>query len=338
MFVPVFTHNFSQGQALREVLEQADCAKKSGFDSLWAAQHHVTDTEQMFQPLPLLARFSGDFPGMTLGTSSLLLSLLNPVDVAEQVANIDILCGGKFILGVSIGYREKEFQAFNLPKKHRVGRLVEGVEIIRRLWTQDHVSFNGRHFNLDDVSINPKPLQKTGPEIWMGADTEPGALRAGEIGDAWMISPRQSMVHIRKLLAKYKEGAAKRGKKGKLLLMRELHVAETNEDALNGAKPFLKRMYETYMKWGQPGEKYDLSFEELAEGRYIVGDPRTCIQELHDYVKELRPAHISFRMTWPGMKHTSTISSIRLFGKKIIPEFGEKVEGSQRRTYPPPLV
>src|SRR3989442_5423780 len=221
MFVPVFTHNFSQGQALREVLEQADCAKKRGFDSLWAAQHHVTDTEQMFQPLPLLARFSGDFPGMTLGTSSLLLSLLNPVDVAEQVANIDILCGGKFILGVSIGYREKEFQAFNLPKGHRVGRLVEGVEIIRRLWAQDHVSFKGRHFNLDDVSINPKPLQKTGPEIWVGADTEPGAFRAEEIGDAWMIRTSQTIVPIRQLMTTTRERAVKHGMSHKLTIYRQ---------------------------------------------------------------------------------------------------------------------
>ncbi len=323
MFVPVYPLGFASNKAMKEVLEQADCAKKSGFDSLWAAQHHVTDTEQMFQPLPLLARFSGDFPGMILGTSSLLLSLLNPVDVAEQAANIDILCGGKFILGVSIGYREKEFQAFNLSKGHRVGRLTEGVEIIRRLWTRDRVSFTGRYFNLDDVSINPKPLQRTGPEIWVGGDTEPGTFRAGEIGDAWMISPRQSIAHIRKLLAKYKEGARKRGKKAKLLLMRELHVAETNEKALNEARPFLKRMYETYMKWGQPGERYDLSFEELAEGRYIVGDPKTCIEELHRYFKELGPAHVSFRMTWPGMKHSAAMNSIRLAGKRVFSELKE---------------
>src|SRR5438128_9946264 len=94
-------------------------------------------------------------------------------------------------------------------------------------------------------------------------------------------------------------------------------------------------MYETYMKWGQPGEKYDLSFEELAEGRYIVGDPSTCIQELHDYVKELRRAHISFRMTWRGMKHNSTISCIRLVGKKTILEVVANGEVAQRRNYPP---
>ena len=314
-----------QDMALREILEQAHTAKKGGFDSLWVAQHHVTETELMFQPLPLLSRFSGDFPDMVLGTSSLLLALLNPVDVAEQVANIDILCGGKFTLGVSIGYREKEFQAFNLLKRHRVGRFVEGVEIIRRLWTQDHVSFNGRHFKLEDVSINPKPLQKSGPEIWIGGDTEPGVFRAGEIGDAWMISPRQSISHIRKLLAKYREGSSKRGrKKGKLLLMRELHVAQNKEVALMEAKPFLKQMYDTYLRWGQPGERYDLSFEELARGRYIVGDPAVCIEELSNYMKELQPDQISFRMTWPGMKHGDVVNSIRLFGEKIIPYFKEK--------------
>jgi alkanesulfonate monooxygenase SsuD/methylene tetrahydromethanopterin reductase-like flavin-dependent oxidoreductase (luciferase family) len=321
-FVPVLPLSHPQDEGLREILEQAQCAKKSGFDSLWAAQHHVTDTEQMFQPLPLLARFSGDFPGMMLGTSSLLLSLLNPVDVAEQVANIDILCGGKFILGVSLGYREKEFQAFNVLKKDRVGRFVEGVEIIRRLWTQDNVSFRGRHFNLQDVSINPKPLQLKGPQIWVGADTERGAERAGEIGDAWMISPRQSIGHVRKLLARYMEATRKRGRgDGKLLLMRELHVAKRKADALRNAEPYLKQMYNTYLKWGQPGERYDLSFEELAKGRYIVGDPATCIEELSNLEKELHPEQISFRMTWPGMKHTDVVESIKLFGEKVIPHF-----------------
>lgn len=324
-FVPVFPLSRSQDHGLREILEQAQCAKKSGFDSLWAAQHHVTDTEQMFQPLPLLARFSGDFPGMTLGTSSLLLSLLHPVDVAEQVANIDILCGGKFILGVSLGYREKEFQAFNVLKKERVGRLVEGVEIIRRLWTRDNVSFRGRHFNLNGVSINPKPLQRNGPKIWVGADTEPGASRAGEIGDAWMISPRQSIGHIRKLLARYREGASRSGRgRGKLLLMRELHMAKRKDDAVKEAKPFLKQMYDTYLKWGQPGERYDLSFDELYKGRYIIGDPEACIEELSNYRKELKPDHISFRMTWPRMKHRDVLNSIRLFGEKVIPYFREK--------------
>jgi alkanesulfonate monooxygenase SsuD/methylene tetrahydromethanopterin reductase-like flavin-dependent oxidoreductase (luciferase family) len=268
---------------------------------------------------------------MILGTSSLLLSLLNPVDVAEEAANIDILCGGKFILGVSIGYREKEFEAFNILRRYRVGRLTEGVEIIRRLWTQNHVLFKGRHFSLKDISINPKPLQRAGPEIWVGGDTEAGAFRAGEIGDAWMISPRQSMVHIRRLLAKYKEGATKHGKgKGKLLLMRELYVAENKVDAVREAKSFLKQMYDRYMKWGQPGERYDLSFEELARDRYIVGDPTTCIEELRNYIEELGPDHISFRMTWPGMKHENVLNSIRLFGKRILPELKEMADSKQK--------
>ncbi len=324
LFVPVFPLNYPQDQAALEILEQAKWAEKSGFDSLWAAQHHVTDTEQMFQPFPLLARFSGDCPGMILGTSALLLSLLNSIDVAEQVANIDILCGGKFILGVSLGYREKEFQAFNLSKKHRVGRFVEGVEIIRKLWTQNHVSFNGKHFQFEDVSINPKPLQKPSPEIWVGADTEPGAYRAGEIGEAWIISPRQSIVHVRKLLSKYREATRRNGKgEGKLLLMRELHIAESKEEAAKEAKPFLKEMYNTYVKWGQPGERYDLSFEELSEGRYVIGDAAACIEQLSSYVGELKVDHIGFRMTWPGMKHEDVVKSIRLFGEKVIPYFKE---------------
>lgn len=323
-FVPVFPLDYPAAQAADEIVEQAQWAQKSGFDSLWAAQHHVTSTEQMFQPLPLLARLSGDCPGMWLGTSTFLLALAHPIDVAEQAANLDVLSGGRFTLGVSLGYRDPEYRALNVPKAHGVGRLREGVQLIRKLWTENHVTFAGRHFQFEDVSIHPKPLQKPAPEIWIGADTEAGAKRAGELGDAWIISPRQSLSHIRKLLPIYREATHTRGAGGgKLLLIRELHLAPTKDAALNRAKPFVQRMYDTYVKWGQPGERYDVGFEELVRERYIIGDPAEAIEVLSGYVKELRVDHVSFRMTWPGMDHEDVVESIKLCGKKVISYFRE---------------
>jgi alkanesulfonate monooxygenase SsuD/methylene tetrahydromethanopterin reductase-like flavin-dependent oxidoreductase (luciferase family) len=321
-FVPVFPLGYPAAQAAREILEQAKWAQKSGFNALWAAQHRVNATEQMFQPFPLLARLSGECPGMWLGTSTFLLAFAHPIDVAEQAANLDILSGGRFTLGVSLGYRDEEYRAFEVPKAQGVGRLREGIAIVRQLWTEDQMSFHGRHFHLDGVSIQPKPLQKPSPEIWLGADTEPGASRAGELGDGWIISPRQSRPHIRKLLARYREATRKRGAgEGQLLLVRELHLAPTREQALNEARPFLQRMYETYVRWGQPGERYDVGFDELLRGRYIIGDPAGAIEELSVYTKELNVTQVSFRMTWPGMKSEDVVNSIRLLGDKVIPYF-----------------
>ena len=113
----------------------------------------------MLNPLLLLSNLAAHAPGLYLGTAVFLLPPHHPVAVAEQTATLDIISGGKFLFGVGQGYRDVEFRSFGLEKRQRRQRMVEGLQVIRKLWAEDDVSFNGQFFQLDGVTMSPKPIQ-----------------------------------------------------------------------------------------------------------------------------------------------------------------------------------
>ena len=155
-----------------ETVEQVRLIRALGFDSIWGGEHHATPGFHYFPLLPFLQRLAAEADGLWVGTNLILLPLHNPVEVAEIGAFLDVITGGRFLLGVGLGYRPEEFALFGVPMAERVSRLVEGVEIIRRLWTEDGVTHHGRHWQLDGVSIRPRPLQRPRPPILVGV---PGA-------------------------------------------------------------------------------------------------------------------------------------------------------------------
>ena len=117
----------SQAGRFQEHLEQVRLASAVGFDSVWASQHYLSAPFTYFQPIPVLARVAAESGTMSLGTGVLLLPLHHPVEVAEQIATLDVICGGRFIFGVGLGYRDVENQAMDQDPTQRVGRLVESL-------------------------------------------------------------------------------------------------------------------------------------------------------------------------------------------------------------------
>src|SRR5205085_9989230 len=173
---------------LAETLEQARLVRALGFDSIWAGEHHLVPGFHYFPQLPLLQRIAVEAEGLAIGTHVTLLPLHNPVELAEIGAFLDLVSGGKFLLGLGLGYRPEEFAAFGVPMNERVSRLIEGVEIIRRLWTEDRVTHRGRHWQFSDAGIRPRPLQSR-PPILIGAQAAPAIQRAARIGDGWLLVP-----------------------------------------------------------------------------------------------------------------------------------------------------
>ena len=172
-----------------ETVEQARLIRRLGFDSIWGGEHHVTPGFHYFPLLPMLQRLASEVEGMWVGTNLVLLPLHNPVELAEVGAFLDVITGGRFMLGVGLGYRTEEFAVFKVPMAERVSRLTEGVEIIRRLWTEERVTHHGRHWQLDDISIHPRPLQPPRPPILVGSQVPAGIARAARIADGWLVVP-----------------------------------------------------------------------------------------------------------------------------------------------------
>ena len=154
---------------LAETLEQVRLARSLGFDSIWAGEHHITPGFHFFPQWALLQRAAADAEGLWIGTNVTLLPLHNPVELAEVSAFMDVVTGGRFLFGVALGYRAEEYAMFGVPMAERASRLGEGIEIIRRLWSEGRVTHHGRHWQFSDISIAPRPLQSPHPPIIMGA-------------------------------------------------------------------------------------------------------------------------------------------------------------------------
>ena len=143
------------------------------------------------QPLPALAGLASRTRRISLGTNILVLPLYHPIRIAEDVGMIHAMSGGRFILGVAIGYKTEEFAAFGLTVRQRVGRFEEQVDVIRRLWREPHVSFKGHHFSFDDVSLPVQTFSQPAPPIWVGAEVKP---QPSSRGDSVMFSLRRPNV------------------------------------------------------------------------------------------------------------------------------------------------
>jgi len=198
-------HPVSDDPARRfaEMVEQVRLIRSLGFDSIWAGEHHVTPGFHFFPQLGLLQRLAADAEGMWLGTNVTLLPLHNPIELAEIGAFLDVITGGKFLFGVGLGYRPEEYAIYGIPMAERVSRLSEAVVVVRRLWTEDHVTHNGRHWRFADAAIAPRPLQSPSPPIIIGAQVEPAIARAARIGDGWLVVPIPTLDELAKHMATY---------------------------------------------------------------------------------------------------------------------------------------
>jgi len=168
------------------MLAMAERAEAAGFDSVWIGDSLTARPRH--EPLTLLAAVAARTRRVRLGTGVLLPALRNPVVLAHVVGTLDRIAEGRVILGVGIAADtpaiRKEFAAAGVPWDRRVGRFLETIDICRALWRQDGASFSGKHFTLQDVTVEPKPHRAGGPPIWIGG-SGPTALREAARFDAW---------------------------------------------------------------------------------------------------------------------------------------------------------
>lgn len=307
-----------------ELTHQVELAREGGFDTVSVSEHHVTDDQYLNNDalLPYLANHVGD---MGIGTGICLLPYHHPVRVAEWGATVDILTGGNFSLGVGQGYRDKEFDAFGIDKEDALGRFVEGVQIIKKLWMEDSVSYDGRHYELDDVSINPKPLQDPRPPIYIGASNTSSVQRAARIADGWLGAHVPLDVIDEYASAFRDERASTDHDGGYVSVGREAFVAETTGEAEEIVRETLMRKYERYIDWGQDevfeSDDFRSQWKQLKEDRFLVGSPDDIIREIEQYQETVDPDRIGVRMQYQGLDFKDVRSSIELFCEEVIPAF-----------------
>jgi alkanesulfonate monooxygenase SsuD/methylene tetrahydromethanopterin reductase-like flavin-dependent oxidoreductase (luciferase family) len=299
-----------------ELVEQVRLARESGFSSLLFPHHYLTAPLQMLQISPLMGYLLREAQGMIVGGNILLLPLLNPVHVAEESATLDVLSGGKFVLGVGLGYREGEFDAFGISLRHRAPRFVESIALMRRLWTEDRVHFEGRFYRVKDHGISLKPLQKGGPPVWVAGLVEPAVRRAAEIGDAWLIANATTLGATEPLMRVYREALKESGRFVEdFPIARECYVGASHATAMDECRAALEYKYNSYAAWGMESPTASMTFEEMARDRFIIGDKVSVKEEIARWQERLGVNHFIMRVQWPGLEQDKVLASIRRLGE-----------------------
>jgi alkanesulfonate monooxygenase SsuD/methylene tetrahydromethanopterin reductase-like flavin-dependent oxidoreductase (luciferase family) len=205
----------------------------------------------------------------------MLLPLRPPALAAKEIASVDHISGGRLIAGIGIGGEyPKEFGAVGVPVKQRGARTDESMRVLRTLFTEDNVIFEGRFTQLDRVTLQPKPVQKNGPPMWVAGRSEAAMKRAGELGDGYfpyLFSPEK----FRDGLAKAREYAEKAGRNPasiKGAIYQFVSLADSYDDAKTIAAADLS------MRYQQP-------FEKIVDRYVVMGTPDDCVKRLGDFVE-----------------------------------------------------
>lgn len=316
-----FTPETNVSTALPQMVEQVRLARDSGFSSLWVPHHYLTQPMQMLAPIPMLAYLAPAAEGMTLGANILIMPLLNPVHVAEDAATLDLLSGGNYVLGVGVGYREAEFNTFNTPLKERVQRLTESIEIMRRLWTEERVTYKGKIFEIADLGLGLKPTRPGGPPIWIAGVVDAAVKRAARIGDAWLITNFAHHQALTLQMKLYREALAAAGKPfpADAPITRECYVGPSRAKALEECRAALEYKYRAYSSWGldkqsEGAESFDQAFEDFVLDRFIIGDRKWVEDEVQRYNETLGVNHFIMRVQWPGLDHAKVLRTISALG------------------------
>lgn len=324
------TNQFAPGEdaarRFAEMLEYVRLARDLGFSTILSGQHFLSDPFQMLQPVPAVARMAAEAGTMRVGVGIFLLPLLNPVQVAEDVASLDVISGGRFIFGAGLGYREEEDAAFGLGKGERVRRLAENLDVIRRLWRGESVSLDRPDCRLTGARLALRPLQRPHPPIWIAANNDAAVARAAALGDAWIINPHAKLETIARQMGVYREALRGAGKPfpTELPMLREIAVADDRASAIRAVRPFLERKYQAYVQWGQHrvlprADDMTVPFDELVGDRFILGSPAECAEAITRCAAATGATEMIFRLHWPGMDHATVLRSLRLLGEKVRP-------------------
>ncbi len=177
----------SNAALYRQTLEHIEQMEALGFDTVWLTEHHFIDDDYLPSVLTMAAAVAARTSRVTIGTAVLLLPLHDPIRVAEDAAVVDVLSDGRLRLGLGIGYKLEEFEAFGVDRRARPSLLEEGIEIIRGAWADGSFSHHGRHRSFDDLEVTPKPVQRPGPQIWLAGRAPVPVARAATVGDGLIV-------------------------------------------------------------------------------------------------------------------------------------------------------
>jgi alkanesulfonate monooxygenase SsuD/methylene tetrahydromethanopterin reductase-like flavin-dependent oxidoreductase (luciferase family) len=268
-----------------EAIAVVAAASRMGFAWVSIGQHFVSHPTVWPQPFPILARLAPETGAMRLKTSVLLLPLLNPVEVAENVATLDHICHGRLEVGVAIGYRDAELETVGLARKDRVPKLEESLALMKRLWAGEAVTFRGSYTSVSDGRMGFTPYQTPHPPLEMGAQSEGATRRAARLTDGVFFGPQVAWRDIAGLARVFREARGAEGQAGPGYVgaSRSLIVGASKEAARVAAREYLDRTFTMYRSWAMQESRMvelQLSHDVPLDDWTVNGSPTDCVEAI----------------------------------------------------------
>lgn len=269
-------------------LEQVVLAERQGYDWVNVTEHHVAADGYLPALFAVLAGMATVTERIRLSTGMMILTLHQPIRIAEEAAVVDLLSHGRLTLGVAAGYREVEFAALGTDYATRGRRFRESLEILQLAWKGEPFSYHGEIFEIPEVVVQPRPVQRPGVPLWLGGTTDVALRRAVRYGSPCFPGATDEFDKVRQRFARYQELAEEAGGGGsrELVLPRLALIADTVEEARARAFPGIRAMFETYQSWGLPVDFSDILRDwDLLDELVIVGDEERCAEQLTRYAE-----------------------------------------------------
>jgi alkanesulfonate monooxygenase SsuD/methylene tetrahydromethanopterin reductase-like flavin-dependent oxidoreductase (luciferase family) len=331
----------AERQAFEELLAQIELTERLGFDEAWFAEHHHSDYGMLASPNLIIAALARRTERLRFGNLVNALPLHDPMRLAEECATLDILTGGRLNIGLGRGV-PKDDMKHRLDRDTAQARFEEGIEILMRAWSGETFSYSGKAWGYEEISCRPQPLQKPHPPIYYGATSPDSPAMVARNG--WNLAlSRQPLANCAKAVSTYRAERAKHADlsgKGDAIMVRDIYVADTDEQAWREAVPELMRFWQlaTENFWRGDSlsgddlvkftERYvyypgGLTVARLNEwGTSLIGSPETVVTKARAMIETAKPDSLVGMFQFGGLKHEQVMHSLELFGNKVMPALG----------------
>nr|WP_047167070.1 LLM class flavin-dependent oxidoreductase [Sphingomonas sp. Y57] len=327
---------------LRKTFEFVRLAEELGFDTATQGHHHFL-MGNFSDPLTFLAALTGITSRLRFSTTIFQLPFHNPLRVAEQVAVIDQLSGGRAGIGVGTGWRELEYEAYGARYTDRGARMEEALQIMKLLWTQEKVSFQGRFTSFPELTLHPRPIQQPNPPLWVAGGVRAAIERAARLGDAWLCGPVESHDTILSMKRIYDAKCAEIGRPADWVLRRYAWISEDDVAIEREVLPeYIDGLLDHWRESNRDHDRAELlhridvlgepvPVREIADARLLWGSPDRVIAQIRRLQAETGIDHLILGFG-TGLPMRSRLNQsfgsfeemsrmVRLFAREVMPAF-----------------
>ncbi|MCH2410373.1 LLM class flavin-dependent oxidoreductase [Myxococcota bacterium] len=312
------------------ILKQVQRADEIGYDNVWLTEHHFTDDGYNPSLLPTASAIATRTENIRIGTFILLLPYQHPVRCAEDVVCADIFSNGRFEFGIGQGYSYHEWNALCMDRSERADRMSEGIDIIKKLFTEEKVSYDGKFTQIKDLRLSPKPIQQPYPPIWIGARGPKAIRRAAKMRYHLMATIGPDPAPL------YQETLKDEGldpKDFKVAQLRMVYTAKTDDQACDEVQDHMFHLFEFYQDIlseakDAEGDDIPLPFDRPEEIRHspaaqglMVGSPETVAEKMEDFRNSYACTDFIMATQLPGLDPAKGTQALELFAKEVMPNF-----------------